>query len=753
MPLSGGTGFARMNPSRPSHSAAHAHGPSLSLDDILFTLFRHKRLLVGFVFLALAGVVGVRLVRPPLFVSKAKLMVHYVMDARGVTPSNPEGQNVRPLDVGADAQIRTEIEILTSLDVVTQAVANVGPAKILARKGGGNDIMGAAGVVCSGLEVEPPRSSTLTVAFKHPDPDVVQPVLDAVIRTYMQKHVRVHLGVGELNQEYAHQKDELRAKLLRTEEELKKLKAEAKVYILEDAKRSYQEQVTKKQADLQQAEQDLAEHEAVLGNGNALPPGTLPGTGGGLVPYEKVNDYTDLISQLDALKKRERELLLAGYKEAFPLVQNVREQIRTLSEQKAKLETAHPALRSFALTSTRGGTNSFGVDATSELVEINRLKARVAACHSALSNIQAQANHMMDLEPKIAELERLRTEQQKSYDSAVASLEQTQKGEAPVNISIIQNPTPPGQDFKKLLKLVGIVIFGCVGMGLGLAFVIDLVLDRTIKRGLDVERVLGMPVMLTIPDLSGAARPAAGWLARWWQKKRNNGHTPDTEAQTGETWAVAPWQPSHQLHTYTEGLRERVMTYFEINNLNLKKPKLVAVTGCGEGSGVSTLASGLAASLSKTGDGNVLLVDMNGEHGAAHSFYQGQPGCGIADVLEPENRSEAMVQEKLYVASLEADRNDKLALALPKRFTHLVPKLKASDYDYIIFDMPPVSATSATPRLASHMDMVLLVLEAEKTGQHAAKRASTLMRESRSNVAAVLNKHREHMPTQLSQDL
>jgi len=27
-----------------------------------------------------------------------------------------------------------------------------------------------------------------------------------------------------------------------------------------------------------------------------------------------------------------------------------------------------------------------------------------------------------------------------------------------------------------------------------------------------------------------------------------------------------------------------------------------------------------------------------------------------------------------------------------------MPKLKASDYDYIIFDMPPVTQTSMTPR-------------------------------------------------------
>jgi Mrp family chromosome partitioning ATPase len=198
--------------------------------------------------------------------------------------------------------------------------------------------------------------------------------------------------------------------------------------------------------------------------------------------------------------------------------------------------------------------------------------------------------------------------------------------------------------------------------------------------------------------------------------------------------------------------------FFELKNMGLKKPKLVGVTGCGHGSGVSTLASGLAAALSTTGDGNVLLVDMNAEQGIAHSFYKGKPGCGLEDVLATDARGEAQVQDNLFLAAAPeagapAPTHDKLTKAAPTGFNHLVPKLKASDYDYIIFDMPPVSKSSPTPRLASHMDITLLVLESEKTGQQLAAKASALMRESRANVAAVLNKYRSHVPAKLSQEL
>ena len=82
-----------------------------------------------------------------------------------------------------------------------------------------------------------------------------------------------------------------------------------------------------------------------------------------------------------------------------------------------------------------------------------------------------------------------------------------------------------------------------------------------------------------------------------------------------------------------------------------------------------------------------------------------------------------------------------------------MPKLKASDYDYIIFDMPPVSEISVTPRLARFMDMVLLVIESEKTSRDVASRVASQLAESKTNVGMVLNKNRSYMPKRLEQSM
>jgi Mrp family chromosome partitioning ATPase len=214
---------------------------------------------------------------------------------------------------------------------------------------------------------------------------------------------------------------------------------------------------------------------------------------------------------------------------------------------------------------------------------------------------------------------------------------------------------------------------------------------------------------------------------------------------------IASWDATHGLRPFSEALRDRLITHFEVKNLT-HKPKLVAVTSCGGAVGVSTVAAGLAASLSETGEGNVLLVDMNIQNGAAHHFYKGDLARGIEDALETQTRDSALVQHKLYVVAESAGDN-KLPSVLPKRFKNLVPRLKASDYDYIIFDMPAVSQISLTPRLARFMDMVLLVVESGKTSGEAVKQATALMAGSKENIGVVLNKGHNYIPRKLRQDL
>jgi len=110
-----------------------------------------------------------------------------------------------------------------------------------------------------------------------------------------------------------------------------------------------------------------------------------------------------------------------------------------------------------------------------------------------------------------------------------------------------------------------------------------------------------------------------------------------------------------------------------------------------------------------------------------------------------------LVETNLYVVT-ENSNSERLAKGMPQRFNQLIPKLKASDFDYIIFDMPAVSQISVTPRLASFMDTILMVVESEKTDRDAATKASAMLTKAGTPVGIILNKTKAYIPRSLQKD-
>jgi succinoglycan biosynthesis transport protein ExoP len=703
--------------------------PSIGIDDICFTLFRHKWLILGFVCLGLVAAAGMRITHPAKYASRAELMVKFVVDRQAASPMTPDGRIISA--ESSQNIMSTEIEMIKSLDVAKGAAALLSP-EVLTRMGVGTNRMWAAGVIESGIEVENPRStSILAVMYKHRDQTIVQAALEAIITAYKIKHSQVYGLNSAIDSVAVQKRDEYRSQLAATEEAIKKLKAANHLISVEEAQRTYQKQIDYWQERLHTLEADLVRRTAMLGSAAA---GSETNASDAAIPNEKIVEYTDLVSQIENLKRNKRELRL-HYTEEWPTVKNVQSRIDQAARDKAQMEMQFPALAHMSLTASRGGTNS----AEADLTTLRGDRAEVEWARTFVSNLLAQAQTVMESEPRLNELQRERNLLETNYNnwSKIISEAMNTIG-GPINMSVIQDPTPPWRDMKKLIKLL-VGAFGvCAAAGFVLAFLLDFVLNRTINRGADAERRLKLPVLLSIPDFN-------------WN--RNGKKLTAGSHSNGENGgALTIWDPrASHIEMYADGLRERLMTHFESRNLNLKKPKLVAVTECGEGAGVTVIANNLAASLSRT-SGNVLLVDMKGETGAARAFYGGRPGTTVSNLLDPESVNGVPARPSEPEDNGE-ENNNKLACALPSKFTHIVPKLRASDYDYIVFDMPAISPMSATPRLGGYMDIVLLVLEAEKTGQQLAARATALMRESRANVAAVVNKYRPHVPARLSQEL
>src|SRR5690606_25433444 len=96
-----------------------------------------------------------------------------------------------------------------------------------------------------------------------------------------------------------------------------------------------------------------------------------------------------------------------------------------------------------------------------------------------------------------------------------------------------------------------------------------------------------------------------------------------------------------------------------------------------------------------------------------------------------------------------AQGNEQIEQLGARRFNELVPRLLATDYDYIVFDMPDLARTSATLAMARHMDLVLLLVEAERTTADSIRRTWNDLAGAKANVSVIFNKARNYAPAWL----
>ena len=776
----------------------------LNLPDIYYTLFRHKWLILTFSLLGIGAAAFLYLSNVKMYRSEAELLVLYVTESKGII-SKETGDQVKPADPRGEAILNSEMEILASRDLADQVATIITPEKILAKLGGGSDQVAAATVISRGLTTESPRkSNVIRIGFQHPDPRIAQQVLAQLIQEYFAKHVKIHrtLGVpGYPDTDLTVQVQKLQGELLKIEMDLMRAKTNANVISLELDRKTISDRAGKLKQDLYDTQAELEERTNLLARIERITPPTHPGattnSNSSTNDTKQLSAYKDLSLQLENFRKKLQDNLLK-FTEGSKMVTDLRSEIERLETQKRDMEQANPKLAEINIPVF--GTNAPSLDPPTLKAQISTLESKIKSLLSQSQKLQEEAAALDMAGYEIERLQRQKELAEARYRYLSASRNQADvddslgKGKLP-NISIVQVPTPAFLDASKLQKILLMVLAGGIGAGLGLAFAIELFLDQTVRRPSEIETKLNIPLFVTIPNTS-----RNGYARKLHSKKlalsakaspealsstlcAPTGSTPQALsstpcaatdstpqalsstpcAATGSTpqalsstpcapsgsLSLAPWSPEHPMRHFLDGLRDRTLMHFEKVT---RKPKLVAVASVNRGAGVTTIASGLAAALSQTGEGNVLLVDLNPDNGAAHPFYRGKPNCGLQDSLEQSKRDDAQIQDKLFMVSAQDPTSGPNA-GLSKKLAGILPKLQTSDYDFVIFDMPPITQTSLTTRLAAHMDLNLFVIESGKTQRDLTKRALGMLAQVKAPVAAVLNKSRTYIPAWLHQEL
>jgi uncharacterized protein involved in exopolysaccharide biosynthesis len=654
---------------------------SIRVNDVLFMLFRHKWKILFCATAGLLAAAAIYFLLPPVYESQAKLLVKYVLDRSAVDKldSGAQAPGERSEDI-----LNSEVEILNSTDLAAEVAEKVGVDRLLPGSGGKATKAAAARAISNGLDVTVVKGTNIISAiYKNENPHLVEEVLHELVNRYFDKHLEVHRTLGAFDF-VTREVDQVRAQLNEAEEELKQLKAKAGITSFAEDTAGLANQLIKTQEYLDATEAELAaqkdrvdEIEKAIAGVNAQQSADEAAKPTSVV----FEEYQALVARAAQLRQGETDLL-ARYTPQNRLVKVKEAQIDELEKQRRSLEKKYPLL-----ASVKGLSEGQPPDLISERAKVVALETRAETLRSRLRALQERSKMFSELGPKLAQLERTKEVREENYKYYEASLEKARIDETldpsrMPNISVVQTPSPVGKAKRDISKIVLGLAGGGLAAGIGLALLIELVFDRTLKRPIELEDRLRVPLLLSIPYLGSGGRRL---------RLHDAGHDSETVLEEGARSEAVQLENGNFLRPFCEAIRDRLGLYFEVNQMT-HKPKLVAVTGLAKNAGASTLAAGLAATLTDTSDGKVLLVDKP---------------------------------------------------VAPKRIYDMMAQFKASDLDYVVFDMPSLGEGSATLPLAGFMDKVLLVVEAEKSNGDAVKRAYSQLA-AKTSVSVIFNKSRSY---------
>ena len=744
----------------PSQASASVFG----VQDALYVLFKHKWMIALLSALGLGAAAVVYFNRTPIYQSEARLLVRYVLERVSVdTAQDP----ARPNIMAGDSVINTEIEILTSTDLALEVADKIGAAALIPDSVEKVSLSDAASRIIHDMEVGFGQSgNVLHVMYGSPDPELSKRVLREIVERYFEKHLEIHRSAAAFDL-VAKQAEEVRERLKETERQLNKLRTDSGILSLADSTSALLSQRAKTQADLMDAKAEFAERNASIESlgktlasegeastrGESSKQSTPSKEDSDPPPAQVITEYRTVMEMLALLQKREMDLRLK-FKSGNPLMSNNQQQINTYDRKCRDLVQKYPNLAAEADVMEKD-TDNPKWNLITERARLASVRAKIEMLESHLQEITEQFGRQYAIGAQIEEMDRRKQMEDAEYRSLEANLknakvDQTLDPSRMPNITMVQQPTEPIRTYNKTTqKIILGLAAGGMAVGVGLAFMIELLFDRRVKRPIEIQTRLQLPLLLSIPYIRAKNR---GGLMLSHQSmvprmgRVSNLDLPTTTAQTASEAFVR--KANHFILPYSEAIRDRIIFNFEINNI-IHKPKLMAVTGLSKGAGATTIAAGLAKSFSEISGAKVLLVDLSSYHPEDSPLLGEVPQHSLNGALQlARNVKFKECAQRLYYASAVARRDDSgLTAFTPLHLYELMPELQTSEFDYIIFDMPPIDQTSRTLTMAGLMDKVILVLDAENTSRDALKWGYSELVMGRADVSCVFNKTRSHAPS------
>jgi succinoglycan biosynthesis transport protein ExoP len=383
-----------------------------------------------------------------------------------------------------------------------------------------------------------------------------------------------------------------------------------------------------------------------------------------------------------------------------------------LADMSTRLRPAHPNI--IALNAQIKGTQSL-ID-TLKTESADELKTHRASVGTQIKNLQAlietQRQKTLQLSGPLSEYTRLKTISDRTnseYDRMLASrgnLDITKnvaedslvvKDQASAAISV-----KPG-----VVKIMSLCILAGLIIGLMVIFVLDKMDDR-ISSLIELQTLFHEPLLGQIPKESLASEGAL-------------------------------LKPGDERQAFIESFRtlRSSLIFLPVEG---ERPKTFVITSALPDEGKTTVSSNLAVTLAFSG-AKVLLIDADMRSGKVSHLFGAQGAVGLSNVL---------TKNLPWKEAVSATWIDNLYLmpcgpAVQNTAEHLLGKMTDefiknvyNEFDYVLFDSPPVIILDDTLSLSPKIDATLFVLRFDQSSTRASRRALELLHSRQANVIGLV---------------
>lgn len=704
---------------------------------ICSVIYFNRRVLTACILAGMTAAFAIFRLTAATYPSEAKLLVRYVSESAPLAPNS--GSSVVASGINA---INSEIAILESRDLIEKVVDSIGLERFGVEGTNETQRLRVIRRTLLNLTVSAQNNSNIIyVRYAGSDPLLARDFLASLVQHYMEKHSDIHRDAGAY-EFLAKQTDQLRARLTETEAELRTLKEDTGIISLEESAKT----VLAKVEDLerQQRESETALAASVAKINMLRPASTMPPTNTRSVTPSRESSYPPpgyqlLIERLRQLQTREAELLYSYMAESEP-VQAIRTQIAQTQQameteirktQQGPMETTNIVILS--------NPQEWNLALREEEAECAALQARSEVLKNQLAKARAQSQHLAALDERMVQLQRNKELQEQNYRYFSKRLEQARVDNALdaakiSSVVVVQPPSHPIRKHRdKVPQKMALAMMLGLATGLAAAFTRERVTNASLKTPSQVAPRLGLPLLLSIPHISLLRRSRSG--IRLQQRDM----TPASQAAA---------DLHDKLYPYYEALRDRITS---LTGKSDGTPFLLGIAGCHRGAGVSTLAAGLAAALARNDDGHILIVDADVDHASAHRLLPPGP-ARVTSMLGDGQGNTVVIQPNLYMLSCCEATGNPAPINVASGILGLARTLNASNYRYVIFDLPPVNDISMALRVAPSLDGIVLVLEAGAGSAAKASEARDLLNQTGLSILGiVLNKTKIFLPSFLGE--